>query len=45
MVKEYMVKVYAMLVKVGKRDIENLPEIYKIPVAEYLANQEDVNIQ
>lgn len=36
-VKEYMISVYAVLVKNSKRDIESLPEEYIIPVAEYLA--------
>lgn len=40
-VKEYMVKCYALLVKAGRRDIESLPEAYQIPVAEYLAKQEE----
>ena len=39
-VKEYMISVYAVLVKNSKRDIESLPEEYIIPVAEYLAAQE-----
>ena len=38
-VKEYMIPVYGLLVKTGKRDIETLPEPYQIPVAEYLAAQ------
>ena len=37
-VKTYMIAVYAVLVKNGKREIEELPEAYIIPVAEYLAN-------
>lgn len=40
-VKEYMIPVYAVLVKAGKREIESLPEAYVIPVAEYLAAQEE----
>lgn len=36
-VKTYMIAVYAVLVKNGKREIEELPEAYIIPVAEYLA--------
>lgn len=40
-VKEYMVKVYAVLVKGEKRDIETLPEEYIIPVAEYVAAQHE----
>ena len=40
-VKEYMISVYAVLVKNSKRDIESLPEEYIIPVAEYLAAQEE----
>lgn len=38
-VQQYMIPVYALLVKTGKRDIESLPEVYRIPVAEYLAAQ------
>lgn len=37
---EYMVKVYAFLVKVGRREIESLPNEYQLPVAEYLASEE-----
>lgn len=40
-VKQYMIPVYAVLVKHGKRNIEELPEAYIIPVAEYLATQEE----
>lgn len=39
MVYDYMVKVYAFLVKAGRRTIESLPEPYQLPVAEYLAAQ------
>ncbi len=38
-VKEYMIPVYGLLVKTGKREIENLPKAYQIPVAEYLSAQ------
>lgn len=38
-VREYMVPVYGLLVKTGKREIESLPEVYQIPVAEYLVSQ------
>lgn len=40
-VKQYMISVYAVLVKNGKREVEELPEAYIIPVAEYLAAQEE----
>ena len=40
-VKEYMVKVYAVLVKAGTREPEKLPEAYQVPVAEYLAKEEE----
>ena len=40
-VKEYMIPIYAVLVKAGKREVESLPEVYVIPVAEYLAAQEE----
>ena len=39
MVYPYMVPVYALLVKAGNREIDKLPEQYRIPVAEYLAAQ------
>ena len=39
--KQYMIAVYAVLVKNGKREIEELPEAYIIPVAEYLAQQDE----
>lgn len=35
----YMVKVYAHLVKAGRRDIESLPLEYQTPVAECLAGE------
>lgn len=38
-VKEYMIPVYGLLVKTGKRDIETLPEPYQIPVEKFLAAQ------
>lgn len=41
MIKQFMIPVYAVLVKAGKREIDSLPEAYIIPVAEYLADQED----
>ena len=40
-VKEYMISVYAVLVKNSKRNVESLPEEYIIPVAEYLSAQEE----
>lgn len=40
-VKQYMISVYAVLVKNGKREIEKLPEAYIIPVAEFLAQQDE----
>lgn len=40
-VKSYMIPVYAVLVKAGKREVESLPEPYAVPVAEYLAAQEE----
>ncbi|WP_254068652.1 CD1375 family protein [Brevibacillus sp. 7WMA2] len=39
MVKAYMINVYSLLVKVGRREFESLPEVYRVPVAEYLAEQ------
>lgn len=44
-VKEYMISVYAVLVKNSKRDIESLPEEYIIPVDEYLAAQEEGTLE
>lgn len=40
-VKQYMIGVYAVLVKNDKRKLEELPEPYVVPVAEYLAAQEE----
>ena len=40
-IKQYMIPVYAVLLKNGKRNIEELPEVYIVPVAEYLATQEE----
>ena len=37
MIYAYMIPIYAFLVKHGKRTLENLPEAYQVPVAEYLA--------
>jgi hypothetical protein len=42
MIKEYMIKVYAVLVKAGRREFETLPEEYQILVAEYLATQNEI---
>lgn len=39
MVFQYMIPVYAYLVKAGSRTLESLPEQYQLPVAEYLATQ------
>lgn len=39
MVYDYMIKVYAFLVKQEARTVESLPEAYRIPVAYYLAGQ------
>lgn len=39
MVQQYMIPVYALLVKAGVRTIDSLPAAYQIPVAEYLAAQ------
>ena len=37
-IANYMVKVYAYLVKAARRDVDTLPNEYKTPVAEYLAS-------
>ena len=39
MVKEYLVKAFAFLVKATGREIESLPVDYQIPVAEYLVRE------
>lgn len=36
-VANYMVKVYAYLVKAGRREVESLPQEYQTPVSEYMA--------
>lgn len=43
-VKSYMVKVYAVLIKNEKREIEALPEEYIVPVAEFIASQEEATV-
>ncbi|WP_268878077.1 CD1375 family protein [Brevibacillus sp. VP] len=42
MTKQYMIPVYGLLVKAGRREIESLPEEFQIPVAEYLAEQAEM---
>ncbi|MPN07466.1 hypothetical protein SDC9_154736 [bioreactor metagenome] len=44
-VKSYMITVYAVLVKNDKRKLEELPEAYIVPVAEYLAAQDESTSQ
>jgi hypothetical protein len=39
MVYEYMIPVYAYLVKAGSREIEGVPEHYRLSVAEFMASQ------
>jgi len=41
MIYAYMIPIYAFLVKHEKRRLEDLPEPYQIPVAEYLASEAD----
>lgn len=41
-VQTWMIPVYALLVRTDKRGIETLPDVYQIPVAEYLASQIEV---
>lgn len=36
---QYMIPVYAFLIKIGSRGIESLPEAYQLPVAEFMASQ------
>ncbi|MBU5676764.1 hypothetical protein KQI88_10065 [Alkaliphilus sp. MSJ-5] len=43
-VREYMIPVYGLLIKTQKRTIEDIPEVYKIPAAEYLEIQEKEKI-
>lgn len=38
-IKEYLVKAYAFLVKAKGLDIESLPVDYQIPVAEHLVQE------
>ena len=40
-IKQYMVEVYAVLVRNDKRKIDSVPEAYQVPVSEYLAAQEE----
>lgn len=39
MVYPYMVPIYAFLVKAGSRTIEQLPNAYQLPVAEFLVTE------
>ena len=39
MVYQYMIPVYAFLVKAGSRQVEGLPTQYQFPVAEFLASE------
>ena len=39
MVYNYMIKIYAFLVKADRKQIEDLPLEYQIPVAEYLTTE------
>ncbi|WP_267893066.1 CD1375 family protein [Brevibacillus laterosporus] len=41
MFREYMIPVYGLLVKAKRRTIDSLPKDYQIPVAEYLAKQNE----
>lgn len=43
-VREYMIPVYALLIKTSRREIESLPEPYQIPVAEYMAKEVEAEI-
>jgi|GEM_PF-4506706 len=36
-----MFPIYALLIKVGNRQITDIPEIYQEPVAVYMAEQEE----
>ena len=44
-VKEYMISVYAVLVKNSKRDIESLPEEYQTIIMEEAANAREIELQ
>ncbi|WP_170292124.1 CD1375 family protein [Heliobacterium mobile] len=37
----YMVNIYSILVRAGRRAIESLPEEYQVPVAELLATKNE----
>ena len=43
MVYQYMIPVYAFLIKAELRTMESLPTQYQVPVAEYLANEAEEN--
>ena len=43
--KEYLVDVYAFLVKQGKRNVESVPELYRMPVSELLAQLNEHTIE
>lgn len=42
MVFEWMIPVYGWMIKMGKRTIETIPERYRLPVAEWLVAQAEV---
>ncbi|KNF08568.1 hypothetical protein CLPU_6c00540 [Gottschalkia purinilytica] len=42
-VKEYMIPVYALLIRAERRTIEDVPEVYQVPVAEHMAEQIEEN--
>lgn len=39
MVQKYMIPIYALLIQAGSRTIETIPEPYRVPVAEYMAEK------
>lgn len=41
MIYEYMIPIYAYLIKAKARTLEDLPTQYKIIVAEYLAREKE----
>lgn len=43
--QSYMIKVYAMLIKSGKRTIETIPQSYVEEVVKYLESEAQINQQ
>ena len=43
--QSYMFPIYALLIQVGSKTIEAIPEIYQKPVALYMAEKEEEKLQ